>query len=32
VQGQLPLLRIGWALIRPQGQTPAPTAATEQKP
>jgi hypothetical protein len=32
VQGQLPLLRIGWALIRPQGQTPAPTAAIEQKP
>jgi hypothetical protein len=32
VQGRLPLLRIGWAVIRPQGQA-APSAATsEQKP
>jgi hypothetical protein len=30
VQGRLPLIRIGWAVIRPQ--TPAPTAASEGKP
>lgn len=32
VQGRLPLIRIGWAVLRPQGQPPAPTAATEPKP
>jgi hypothetical protein len=32
VQGRLPLIRIGWAVIRPQGQVPAPTAASEGKP
>ena len=32
VQGRLPLIRIGWAVLRPQGQPPAPTAASEPKP
>src|SRR5215467_10582734 len=32
VQGQLPLLRIGWAVIRPQGQAAPSAAAGEQKP
>jgi hypothetical protein len=38
MQGRLPLLRIGWAVIRPQGQAPAqaqtppPAAASEPKP
>jgi 4-amino-4-deoxy-L-arabinose transferase-like glycosyltransferase len=32
VQGRLPLIRIGWAVLRPQGQAPAPTAASEPKP
>jgi len=32
VQGQLPLLRIGWGVIRPQGQPVAPTAADGPKP
>jgi hypothetical protein len=40
MQGRLPLLRIGWAVIRPQGQgqppaqgqTPPPAAASEPKP
>jgi hypothetical protein len=32
VQGRLPLLRIGWGLIRPQSQPAAPSAATGQKP
>jgi hypothetical protein len=32
VQGQLPLLRIGWAVIRPQGQAAPSAAASEQKP
>jgi len=32
VQGQLPLLRIGWAVIRPQGQAVPSAAAGEQKP
>jgi len=32
VQGQLPLTRIGWAVIRPQGQAPPSAAAGEQKP
>src|SRR5499426_2989651 len=27
VQGRLPLIRIGWAVLRPQEQPPAPTAA-----
>jgi 4-amino-4-deoxy-L-arabinose transferase-like glycosyltransferase len=31
VQGRLPLIRIGWAVIRPQGQ-PAPAAANAPKP
>jgi|RhiMetdeSRZDD1v2_1073273.scaffolds.fasta_scaffold106403_2 dolichyl-phosphate-mannose-protein mannosyltransferase len=32
VQGRLPLLRIGWAVIRPQGQAAPSAAAGEQKP
>jgi hypothetical protein len=32
VQGRLPLLRIGWAVIRPQGQAAPAAAAGEQKP
>ena len=32
VQGQLPLLRIGWAVIRPQAQAAPSAAAGEQKP
>src|SRR5499427_4070396 len=32
VQGQLPLMRIGWAVIRPQGQAAPSAAAGEQKP
>jgi hypothetical protein len=32
VQGRLPLIRIGWAVLRPQGQPPTPTAASEPKP
>jgi Dolichyl-phosphate-mannose-protein mannosyltransferase len=32
VQGQLPLLRIGWGVIRPQGQPVVPPAADGQKP
>jgi hypothetical protein len=34
VQGRLPLVRIGWAVVRPQGQTPpaAPAAAPEPAP
>jgi 4-amino-4-deoxy-L-arabinose transferase-like glycosyltransferase len=32
VQGQLPLLRIGWGVIRPQGQPAVPPAADGQKP
>jgi hypothetical protein len=32
VQGRLPLLRIGWAVIRPQGQVAPSAAAGEQKP
>jgi 4-amino-4-deoxy-L-arabinose transferase-like glycosyltransferase len=32
VQGQLPLLRVGWGLIRPQGQPVAPSAADGPKP
>jgi 4-amino-4-deoxy-L-arabinose transferase-like glycosyltransferase len=32
VQGRLPLIRIGWAVLRPQEQPPAPTAASEPKP
>jgi hypothetical protein len=32
VQGQLPLLRIGWAVIRPQTQAAPSAAAGEQKP
>jgi 4-amino-4-deoxy-L-arabinose transferase-like glycosyltransferase len=32
VQGRLPLLRIGWGVIRPQGQPVAPTAANGAKP
>ena len=32
VQGQLPLTRIGWAVIRPQGQAAPSAAAGEQKP
>ncbi|HEY6254777.1 MAG TPA: glycosyltransferase family 39 protein [Xanthobacteraceae bacterium] len=32
VQGQLPLLRIGWAVIRPQAAPDSPAAAAEPKP
>jgi hypothetical protein len=32
VQGRLPLLRIGWAVIRPQGQAAPSASAGEQKP
>jgi hypothetical protein len=32
VQGRLPLIRIGWAVIRPQTEAPAPSAAEEKKP
>ena len=32
VQGRLPLLRIGWAVIRPQTQVAPSAAAGEQKP
>src|SRR5258708_7378058 len=32
VQGQLPLLRIGWAVIRPQAPAAPSAAASEQKP
>jgi uncharacterized membrane protein len=32
VQGRLPLLRIGWGVIRPQGQALPSAAAGEQKP
>ena len=32
VQGRLPLLRIGWAVIRPQGQPAAPAAAAGPTP
>jgi hypothetical protein len=34
VQGRLPLVRIGWAVIRPQAEAPAapPPAADERKP
>ena len=32
VQGRLPLLRIGWGVIRPQGQAVPSAAAGEQKP
>jgi hypothetical protein len=32
VQGQLPLMRIGWGVIRPQGQAAPSAAAGEQKP
>src|SRR5512132_452657 len=32
VQGRLPLLRIGWAVIRPQGQAAPSAAGGEQKP
>lgn len=32
VQGRLPLLRIGWAVIRPQGPAVPSAAASEQKP
>ena len=32
VQGRLPLLRIGWAVIRPQGQPVAPAAAAGPTP
>src|SRR5262249_4718816 len=32
VQGQLPLMRIGWAVIRPQGQAAPSAAAGGQKP
>jgi 4-amino-4-deoxy-L-arabinose transferase-like glycosyltransferase len=32
VQGQLQLLRVGWGLIRPQGQPVAPSAADGPKP
>jgi hypothetical protein len=32
VQGQLPLLRIGWGVIRPQGQPVVPPAPEAQKP
>ena len=32
VQGRLPLIRIGWAVIRPQGQPAAPAAASVPKP
>jgi hypothetical protein len=32
VQGRLPLLRIGWALIRPQAVQDSPTPAADPKP
>jgi len=32
VQGRLPLIRIGWGLIRPQGQPVPPAAASGVKP
>jgi hypothetical protein len=32
VQGRLPLLRIGWGVIRPQSQPVTPTAANGPKP
>jgi hypothetical protein len=34
VQGRLPLIRIGWGVIRPQSEPPAPppAAASEPKP
>src|ERR1700704_1261294 len=32
VQGRLPLLRIGWGVIRPQSQSVTPTAANGPKP
>jgi hypothetical protein len=32
VQGRLPLLRIGWGVIRPQGQPVTPTATNGTKP
>jgi uncharacterized membrane protein len=32
VQGRLPLLRIGWGVIRPQGRAAPSAAAGEQKP
>jgi hypothetical protein len=32
VQGRLPLLRIGWGVIRPQGQPVTPTATNGAKP
>jgi hypothetical protein len=32
VQGRLPLLRIGWGVIRPQGQPVPPSTSNGQKP
>jgi hypothetical protein len=32
VQGRLPLVRIGWGVIRPQSPQPAPAAAAASEP